>query len=438
MASRYRNKNRNSRGKVAKWKVALLSFEALVIVMYLLVTSVYAWYKVDKIGFIKAASKSTILRGLISGTDTAKSYEKNVQDKDFNKDNVKINEGVSKKTETYLNIALFGIDSRSEDFDDGSRSDSIIVVSINSKTGKVRMASVYRDTMLKITDSDGDVTYTKANAGFAIGGAEGAINMLNTNLDLNITDYAVVNFTGLATIIDKLGGIDVKISWDELTYINGYLTETRKITGLDTPDLTAADYGEDGLVHLTGLQATAFCRIRYVPFTDVDGQVYRDDYGRTARQRFVIKQLVEKAKAAGSDQVISIAKDILNQGSGDEKIFATSLSINEIFDLIPTVLDFELGESIGFPFTCDTPKVNGASMVVAQGLTYNVSKLHDAMFDEKNYEPSSTVKEISDYITSYTGVPTVVLEGDEDTVNEYGSTSNEDDYSTEGNSNSNY
>ena len=77
-------------------------------------------------------------------------------------------------------------------------------------------------------------------------------------------------------------------------------------------------------------------------------------------------------------------------------------------------------------------------MVVAQGLTYNVSKLHDAMFDEKNYEPSSTVKEISDYITSYTGVPTVVLEGDEDTVNEYGSTSNEDGYSTEGNSNSNY
>ena len=398
MASRYRNKN--SRGKVAKWKVALLSFEALVIVMYLLVTSVYAWYKVDKIGFIKAASKSTILRGLISGTDTAKSYEKNVQDKDFNKDNVKINEGVSKKTETYLNIALFGIDSRSEDFDDGSRSDSIIVVSINSKTGKVRMASVYRDTMLKITDSDGDVTYTKANAGFAIGGAEGAINMLNTNLDLNITDYAVHSGT------EGHAGF--------------------------------ADYGEDGLVHLTGLQATAFCRIRYVPFTDVDGQVYRDDYGRTARQRFVIKQLVEKAKAAGSDQVISIAKDILNQGSGDEKIFATSLSINEIFDLIPTVLDFELGESIGFPFTCDTPKVNGASMVVAQGLTYNVSKLHDAMFDEKNYEPSSTVKEISDYITSYTGVPTVVLEGDEDTVNEYGSTSNEDGYSTEGNSNSNY
>ena len=117
--------------------------------------------------------------------------------------------------------------------------------------------------MLKIVDKDGDVSYTKANAAFFKGGPECAINMLNTNLDLNITDYAVVNFTGLTKIIDALDGIDVTLTDDEMNYVNGYLTETRLITGLDAPDLT-----HSGQVHLSGLQATAYCRIRYVTFYD--------------------------------------------------------------------------------------------------------------------------------------------------------------------------
>ncbi len=401
------------KSKTPKWKIALLAFESIVVLLYLTVTVFFVWYKVDKDGFIASCSANPLVRMLINQT-AKKDYEENVQDKDYNKENVVQNEGLEGNVETYRNIALFGIDSRGSEFDDSTHSDTIIIVSINNKTGEVKMASVYRDTMLKIVDSNGDVSYTKANAAFFKGGPECAINMLNTNLDLNITDYAVVNFTGLTKIIDALGGIDVNLTDEEMEYVNGYLTETRLITGLDAPDLT-----HSGQVHLSGLQATAYCRIRYVTFYDEDGTKYANDMGRTARQRSVIKKIVEKAKVAGVGQVLQVVDSILHYNTEDEKIITTSLSLDEVMDLVPTLIKFTLSESAGFPFTCDTPKINGASMVVAQGLSYNVSKLHEFLFGEKDYGPSETVQTVSDYLEIYSGVPTVKLDEDmEDTTGE--------------------
>ena len=399
--------------KTPKWKIALLAFESLIVVLYLTMTVFFVWYKVDKNSFIASCSANPLVRMLLNKT-AGDDYEKNVQDTDYDKDKVVQNEGLSDSIETYRNIALFGIDSRGSEFDDSTHSDTIIIVSINNKTGEVKMASVYRDTMLKIVDDNGNISYTKANAAFFKGGPECAVNMLNTNLDLNITDYAVVNFTGLTKIIDALGGIDVTLTDDEQFYVNGYLTETREITGLDAPDLTSS-----GDVHLSGLQATAYCRIRYVTFYDEDGSKYANDMGRTARQRSVIKKVVEKAKTAGVSQVLTIANSILNYNTEDEKIITTSLSFNEVMDLIPTVINFTLSENAGFPFTCDTPTINGASMVVAQGLSYNVTKLHEFLFGVDNYDPSGTVQTISDYLENYSGVPTVKLEEDmEDTTDE--------------------
>ena len=403
--------------KTPIWKTVLLVMESMLLLVYFAMTVLFVWFKVDKNGFISAFSANPLVRMYLNQT-TKEDYVEKVQDTDYDEEKVVINEGLSENIETYKNIALFGIDPRGSEFDDSAHSDTIIIVSINNKTGQVKMASVYRDTMLKIVDEDGDVSYTKANAAFFKGGPECAVNMLNTNLDLNITDYAVVNFTGLAKIIDALGGIDVTLTPEEMTYVNGYLTETRKITGLDAPDITHA-----GDIHLSGLQATAYCRIRYVSFYDEDGTKYSNDMGRTARQRSVIKKLVEKAKKAGVSQLLSIADTILHYNTEDEKIIGTSLSFNEVMDLIPTMINFTMAGSEGFPFTCDTPTINKASMVVAQGLSYNVTKLHEFLFDEENYVPSEQVITISDYLESYTGIPTVKLK--EDTIDET------DDYSEE-------
>ena len=326
---------------------------------------------------------------------------------------------MKKKLHGYTNIALFGLDSREGEFEKDTHSDSIIIVSINNDTGNVKMASIYRDTMFKIRKENGESYYSKANEGFFVGGAEGAVNMLNTNLDLNITDYVVVNFSGLANIIDALGGIDLTISDDEQFYINGYLVETRKVTGMDSPDVATS-----GAVHLNGLQATAYCRNRYSTFTDENGEEYNNDLGRTARQRHVLKLLVAKAKSAGSDKLIKIAKMILNSNTDEETFIKTSLDFDEIMDMIPTAIEFNLTDNTGFPYTLEMPDIKGKSMVVAAGLTYNVEKLHDFLFEGQIYSPSTTVQDIDDAIQELSGVEEIRLkedrqdEEDEETTDE--------------------
>ena len=122
----------------------------------------------------------------------------------------------------YQNIALFGVDSREQDLLGGNnRSDSIMICSINKKTGEIKLASVYRDTLLDI----GGGEYRKCNAAYAFGGPQQAVAMLNTNLDLNITDFVTVGFEGLADTIDALGGIDLEITEEEMEYMNSYMED---------------------------------------------------------------------------------------------------------------------------------------------------------------------------------------------------------------------
>lgn len=101
----------------------------------------------------------------------------------------------------YRNIALFGVDSQEGSLGKGTRSDTIIIASINQDTGDVKLVSVFRDTYLNL----GNDNYNKCNAAYAKGGPEQAIMMLNKNLDMNITDYVTVGFDGLIEVIDALG-----------------------------------------------------------------------------------------------------------------------------------------------------------------------------------------------------------------------------------------
>lgn len=415
-----KNKKRMKLKTKRKIKIAILVLEGLILAMFAGMMIFYIWYSSQsdenksefKKNMLTEFTQCSVGRSIIS-CSTKDIYENKVMDKDFDKENVKKNEGLKETDEKYLNIALFGIDARGAEFDNATHSDTIIVVNVNLETKEVRMVSVYRDTMLEISDLNGNVMYGKANLGFFRGGAEGAINMLNTNLDLDITDYAVVNFSGLIKIIDALGGIDANITEKEKEYINGYMTETRKITGADSPDLTTS-----GQVHLNGLQATAYCRIRYTTYYAPDGKEYSYDLGRTARQRFVLEQLFSKAKQAGATEIVNIANSIINYNSETERIVKTSLSFDEIMDLIPIVLEMNISGTTGFPFTISTPTLDGQSYVIANGLEYNVGKLHEYLFEEKNYKSTSTVKEISEYIKNYSGCDTQMLPEDQEKMTE--------------------
>ena len=141
-----------------KRKIIIYIIEIIVLLILLLVLA--AWMKLNKIDRGKVNEEDLTINQLDSETQQLLSG--------------------------YTNIALFGLDNRSNgDFDTG-RSDSIIVVSINNDTKEVRMASIYRDTYLDMDTSDG--SFAKANAAYAKGGPTQAISMLNKNLDLDITD----------------------------------------------------------------------------------------------------------------------------------------------------------------------------------------------------------------------------------------------------------
>ncbi len=302
----------------------------------------------------------------------------------INDKEVKINEltpEAEKAMEGYKNIALFGLDNRSMGSLERGNSDTIIVVSINEESGEIKMASIYRDTYLDIDENK----FRKANAAYANGGPKQAIDMLNKNLDLNITDYVSVDFGALVEAVDLLGGIDIdELGADEAKWLNAYVTDTVKNTGYSdyVPSVSA---GQN--VHLNGIQATAYARIRYVGL----------DYGRTERQRTVITKMFEKAKQCDLMTLNKMMDEMLPQVS-------TSLSPTELLGLASGVAKYHMGENTGFPFDKESGDVGSlGDMVIPLDLESNVIQLHKFLYSSEEYTPSQTVKDLSATIHANTG-----------------------------------
>ena len=306
-----------------------------------------------------------------------------------------VNNGLAQ--EGYTNIALFGTDNREGEVE-GVRSDCIIVASINNETKEVKMMSVYRDTMLLQEDD----TFDKANAAYALGGPQAAVNMLNKNLDLDIEDYVTVNFLALADVVDELGGLEMDLTYEEVVHMNNYCVETSEITGKDYERIEPE---EAGTYHLNGVQVVSYSRIRYTSGGDIE---------RTERQRLVLEKIAEKVKASKLSTINKIIDKVLPE-------VTTSFSSSEILKLASGVFDYKIGETAGFPFDPATPEsVPGytGSYVVAVGLADNVTKAHEFLFPDMEYEPTETVKSINNELFDITGIGPGWVDGTgEDSVN---------------------
>ena len=177
-------------------------------------------------------------------------YEK-FQTVTIDTEDIEINEGAEK--EGYTTVALFGGDSRDGHLEKGTHADTIIIASIDNQSKEIRMASIYRDTILQQMDME----YNKANYAYFHGGPKEAINMLNKNLDLDIEDYVTVDFKALVDTIDLMGGLDIEIKEEEVDEVNEYMWETAEVAGTEQELLTRA-----GEQHLDGTQAVTYARIR--------------------------------------------------------------------------------------------------------------------------------------------------------------------------------
>ena len=200
-ANRSNSKNGNRRRKKKKsGKKKVIVVIILVLLAVVLAAGAFLWSKLGKMNRIDLGKVNT---------------------NDINSDSKEVMSG-------YTTIALFGLDNRSNGSFESGNSDTIIVASINNATKEIRLVSVFRDSYLDV----GDDTFTKCNAAYAKGGPKQAVNMLNTNLDLHITDYVAVDWNALVKTIDLLGGVDIELTEEEATYTIGYIDEIAGQTGV--------------------------------------------------------------------------------------------------------------------------------------------------------------------------------------------------------------
>lgn len=309
----------------------------------------------------------------------------------INEEEIDVNESVTENQvmKGYTTIALVGIDSRDDKLKSDWNSDTMIIASINNDTKKVKLVSVYRDTYLCLgEDEDGNNSYGLANSAYCTGGAKKMINMLNKNLDMNISDFVTVNFQAVAETVELLGGIDVEMKKEEVDHLNNYCVETSEVTGMDYTPLEEIE----GVQHLNGVQAVAYARIR---------KTSGNDFRRAARQREVIYKIVEKAKNSS----IATLNTVL------DKIFPmiyTSLTEKEILSMGMNMLSYDIEDQTGFPFDHlygDTVKeaMDGVDCVLPITLESNVIKLHEFLYPEDSYVPSNEVKTYSQEISDKSG-----------------------------------
>ena len=285
-----------------------------------------------------------------------------MQQVDLNEDDLNVSAQAEQQLAEYRNIAIFGVDSRDDSYDKGNRSDCIIIASINNKTKEVKLISVYRDTYVQIEGHGLD----KITHAYSYGEAPLAIKTLNTNLDLNIKEFATVNFDVVKETVDYIGGISMPITSEEVGHISG-------IT-------------KPGTYTLTGEQALAYSRIRYAS---------GGDYKRTERMRDVLTAVANKVKTLNISQLNGFVDTIL------PKVY-TNITSADIFSMMPSIASYKITDSIGWPY-----ETKGITLDRWYGipvtLENNVKRLHQEAFNEQGYVPSDTVKDISNQIIEKTG-----------------------------------
>ena len=290
------------------------------------------------------------------------------------KEEIEVDEGPSKG---YRTIALFGNDSRYDDYATDYRTDCIMVAVINNETKEVTLFSIYRDTYVEM-ELDGKTFLNKINQAY-YNGIENSIKTINKNLDLSITEYAQVNFSSLSDIIDAIGGVDIDVDADELKYINFYIKDTAGVAQKPEENIQIK---EPGFLHLNGVQAVAYCRIRYT-----EGW----DYKRTERMREVLTTACDKIKKLSLKEMSDLADillpEVMTNIPKKDLLGFTRLKITKEFGWPYNTKGWENGDFYGPPITLES----------------NVLQLHREIYGDEDYVVPDSVKEISNKIIKKTG-----------------------------------
>ena len=237
-------------------------------------------------------------------------------------DNLSITDGLPGE---WTNILLLGSDTRN--IKKVSRTDTIIIASINTSDGRIKLISIMRDTVVPIPGHGNQ----KINSASYYGGPELTMKVVNECFKMNISEYVLVNFGSFKEVVDILGGVDMDVTQKEMEQVNGSIKEQARILGLSKEKYLAGEYdlksyGPD--THLDGLQALAYARIRHID----------SDWQRTERQRMVIDAAIKKLRGSVS------VKQVVSLFTSSWQYVQTNIDMMSAIGLATTVLKSGIGE----------------------------------------------------------------------------------------------
>lgn len=269
--------------------------------------------------------------------------------------------------EDVKNIALLGLDTRSDN--KSGRSDANVILTIDKKHKKIKLTSIARDTYVAIDGHNKD----KLTHAYAYGRSQLAVKTLNQNFGAEITDYVTMNFFELARVIDYIGGITIDVSEAEYKELNGNV-----IPNTDFGDIPCKRLTKSGVQVLSGAQAVCYARIRH---TDSDVE-------RGNRQKEVLTAMFDKVKKMNVLKLPEVASMIIDECE-------TSLSTNDIIQLGTwAVANSPEFEQLSLP----NNNVVGKGSIVG-GVWYYVydldkakQEIHDFIKEENYYSPEEVAK----------------------------------------------
>ncbi|MCP8966018.1 LCP family protein [Clostridium perfringens] len=269
-----------------------------------------------------------------------------VQKVEVNKDNLSINKAQVYEEKYIKNIALFGIDAPKGKV---GRSDAIMILTLDEEHKIMKLTSIMRDAYVDIP-GHGDDKITHA---YAFGGPELAMKTLNENFKINVEDFMAVNFTSLPEIIDKLGGVKINITEEEIPHIPGITSPGEQI--------------------LNGEESLAYSRIRYAT---------GGDYKRTERQRVVLESVFEKLKSTPTKEYTSLIDGFL-------PYIETNMSSMDMIKLATDAAPLVKGnlETARFPLDgyCDGKTINGIWYLVYDRQA-TLNQIQEYIYDNKNLD----------------------------------------------------
>jgi len=271
------------------------------------------------------------------------------------------------------NILLVGEDLRDTSEQSRGNTDVMMLISINNETKKITLTSFMRDIYLYIPGQYS----TKLNAAYAIGGAELLKDTIEQNFGVSIDNYVIVNFYTFIEIVEAIGGIEAEITQEMVWALDGPMREQNMYLGnKSSQDLIK----EPGTYLLNGNQALGYARIRHG---------VGDDYGRTQRQREVIRKMIEKSR----DMSLAEMKNLLDDVTDSEDI-KWDLSESDVLSLLMNAFDYYRNyeiQDVRIPAsgTFTTQKIRGMDCLCPD-FAKNIEILQLAVYGHTLIDPESS------------------------------------------------